>query len=293
MKNKKLIIDIMALIKTSENKTGKDLKQLQIDLTNKIKIEDQKEMSQQLQKEVKEYIADVSEYKQDGINTKINYQLTLPEITSYNVFIKLNDIINPNNSFSQDLIRKIQITAIEKELELIKEIRQNYTTSYPIPNEFTSTMYQQELFLAGLKERIQILDKLEKSQIKIQKTKKKLTMPPKPKKEILKIEQTRVEYLTTQLAYQTVRATYNEAMLKNELMYTKGLPGEIKEEKLEELQYKKTYLKIEVEKEKLKLYYLTSEITKEEYEEEIRKISYQEIKEGKKTFVKLNNKKQV
>lgn len=293
MKNKKLIIDIMALIKTSENKTGKDLKQLQIDLTNKIKIEDQKEISQQLQKEVKEYIADVSEYKQDGINTKINYQLTLPEITSYNVFIKLNDIINPNNSFSQDLIRKIQITAIEKELELIKEIRQNYTTSYPIPNEFTSTMYQQELFLAGLKERIQILDKLEKSQIKIQKTKKKLTMPPKPKKEILKIEQTRVEYLTTQLAYQTVRATYNEAMLKNELMYTKGLPGEIKEEKLEELQYKKTYLKIEVEKEKLKLYYLTSEITKEEYEEEIRKISYQEIKEGKKTFVKLNNKKQV
>ncbi len=293
MKNKKLIIDIMTLIKTSENKTGKDLKQLQIDLTNKIKIEDQKEISQQLQKEVKEYIADVSEYKQDGINTKINYQLTLPEITSYNVFIKLNDIINPNNSFSQDLIRKIQITAIEKELELIKEIRQNYTTSYPIPNEFTSTMYQQELFLAGLKERIQILDKLEKSQIKIQKTKKKLTMPPKPKKEILKIEQTRVEYLTTQLAYQTVRATYNEAMLKNELMYTKGLPGEIKEEKLEELQYKKTYLKIEVEKEKLKLYYLTSEITKEEYEEEIRKISYQEIKEGKKTFVKLNNKKQV
>lgn len=293
MKNKKLIIDIMTLIKTSENKTGKDLKQLQIDLTNKIKIEDQKEISQQLQKEVKEYIADVSEYKQDGINTKINYQLTLPEITSYNVFIKLNDIINPNNSFSQDLIRKIQITAIEKELELIKEIRQNYTTSYPIPNEFTSTMYQQELFLAGLKERIQILDKLEKSQIKIQKTKKKLTMPPKPKKEILKIEQTRVEYLTTQLAYQTVRAAYNEAMLKNELMYTKGLPGEIKEEKLEELQYKKKYLKIEVEKEKLKLYYLTSEITKEEYEEEIRKISYQEIKEGKKTFVKLNNKKQV
>lgn len=292
MKNKKLIIDIMNLIKASENKTGKTIKQLQTDLTNKTKIEDQKEISQQLQKEVKEYIADVSEYKQDGINTKINYQLTLPEVTSYNVFIKLNDIINPNNSFSQDLIRKIQITAIEEELELIKKIRQNYTITYSVPNEFISTMYQQELFLVGLKEKLEILDKLEKSQLKIQKIKKKITTSKKVN-EVLTIEQARVDYLTTQLAYQTVRASYNEAILKNELMYTKGLPGEIEQEKLEELQYKKSYLKIEVEKEKLKLHYLTREITQEEYEEEIRKLNQQETKESKKTFVKQYSKKQV
>lgn len=292
MKNKKLIIDIMNLVKASENKTGKTIKQLQTDLANKTKIENQKEISQQLQKEVKEYIADVSEYKQDGINTKINYQPTLPEITSYNVFIILNDIINPNNSFSQDLIRKIQITAIEEELELIKKIRQNYTITYPVPNEFISTMYQQELFLVGLKEKLEILDKLEKSQLKIQKIKKKITTSKKVN-EVLTIEQARVDYLTTQLAYQTVRASYNEAILKNELMYTKGLPGEIEPEKLEELQYKKSYLKIEVEKEKLKLHYLTREITKEEYEEEIRKLNQQETKESKKTFAKQYNKKQV
>lgn len=282
----------MNLVKASENKTGKTIKQLQTDLTNKTKIEDQKEISQQLQKEVKEYIADVSEYKQDGINTKINYQLTLPEVISYNVFIKLNDIINPNNSFSQDLIRKIQITAIEEELELIKKIRQNYTIAYPVPNEFISTMYQQELFLVGLKEKLEILDKLEKSQLKIQKIKKKITTSKKVN-EVLTIEQARVDYLTTQLAYQTVRASYNEAILKNELMYTKGLPGEIEPEKLEELQYKKSYLKIEVEKEKLKLHYLTREITQEEYEEEIRKLNQQETKESKKTFVKQYSKKQV
>lgn len=298
MKYKEIIIDIMRLIYNNDTNNKEEIiNQLQRDLPDEIKKEDQKNLLKELEREVKEYVSDASDYRTAGINSRIKYQIDLPKTISYSVFTKLNSIIDSRDEFLQELVRKAQIAAVQKELDLIRIIRLNYTKKYPIPHEFTSTMFQQELFLTGLRERIRILDRLEKSNIVAQKVKKETTLSSETKKEILKTEKARNEYLTTQLAYQTNWSSYNEAILKNELMYAKGMPAEVSEEEIERLQYETNYSRLEVEKQNARLQYITGDITKQSYQEQIRKTDQkqQELNANysSKHLAKQNNKKQV
>ena len=298
MKYKKIIIDIMRLIYNNDNSNKEEIiKQLQRDLPDEIRKEDQKKLIKELEREVKEYVANASDYRTMGINSRIKYQTNLPKSISYSVFTSLNGIIDTRDELLQDIVRKMQAAAVQKELDLIKVIRHNYTKSYPIPHEFTSTMFQQELFLTGLKERIKILDRLEKSNIVAQKVKKETTLSPETKKEILKTEEARNEYLTTQLAYQTNWSSYNEAILQNELMYVKGMQAEVPEEEIERLQYETNYSRLEAEKQNARLQYITGDITKQDYQEQIGKAcqKQQEVNANysSKHLAKQNNKKQV
>ena len=298
MKYKEIIIDIMRLIYNNDNSNKEEIiKQLQRDLPDEIRKEDQKKLIKELEREVKEYVANASDYRTMGINSRIKYQTNLPKSISYSVFTSLNGIIDTRDELLQDIVRKMQAAAVQKELDLIKVIRHNYTKSYPIPHEFTSTMFQQELFLTGLKERIKILDRLEKSNIVAQKVKKETTLSPETKKEILKTEEARNEYLTTQLAYQTNWSSYNEAILQNELMYVKGMQAEVPEEEIERLQYETNYSRLEAEKQNARLQYITGDITKQDYQEQIGKAcqKQQEVNANysSKHLAKQNNKKQV
>lgn len=298
MKYKEIIIDIMRLIYNNDNSNKEEIiKQLQRDLPDEIRKENQKKLIKELEREVKEYVANASDYRTMGINSRIKYQTNLPKSISYSVFTSLNGIIDTRDELLQDIVRKMQAAAVQKELDLIKVIRHNYTKSYPIPHEFTSTMFQQELFLTGLKERIKILDRLEKSNIVAVNTKRKISFSPKSKRQILKTEKARNEYLTAQLAYQTIWTTYNEAMLQNELMYAKGMPAQVPQEEIVRLQYETAYSRLEVEKQSISLQYITGDITRQDYIEQTRKTNQkqQELNVGynNKHLAKQNNKKQV
>ena len=69
MKYKEIIIDIMRLIYNNDNSNKEEIiKQLQRDLPDEIRKENQKKLIKELEREVKEYVANASDYRTMGIN---------------------------------------------------------------------------------------------------------------------------------------------------------------------------------------------------------------------------------
>ncbi len=283
MKYEKLITDIMRLAyNNNSDKREELLEQIERDLPDELPKATQESIIKELNKKVTEYVRENSNYRNSGLPSRIKYKVEFPELPSQDIFFRLNDLVllEPNNPFLQQVVRRVELSAIKEELNLIKEARTTYARKKSAPYPFTSNLFLQELFLKGLREKIRILDRIEKSQIYSDGLEEKKALSEQAKTKIKKVEKVRREYLNAQLNYQNSWTQYNMAILQNELLQSNGEKPINSSEKIDNLHYDTDYRRIEVDKKEAKLSYITGEITKEDYQSiiERKEIQQQELK---------------
>lgn len=269
MKYEKLITDIMRLVyNNNPEKREELLEQIERDLPDELPKATQESIIKELNKKVEEYIRENSNYRSSGLPSRIKYKVEFPELPSQDIFFRLNDLVllEPNNPFLQQVVRRVELSAIKEELNLIKEARTTYARKKSTPYPFTSNLFLQELFLKGLREKIRILDRIEKSQIYSDGLEENKFLSEQAKTKIKKVEKVRREYLNAQLNYQNSWTQYNMAILQNELLQSNGEKPINSSEKIDNLHYDTDYRRIEVDKKEAKLSYITGEITKEDYQ---------------------------
>ena len=283
MKYEKLITDIMRLAyNNNPEKREELLEQIERDLPDELPKATQESIIKELNKKVTEYIRENSNYRSSGLPSRIKYKVEFQELPSQDIFFRLNDLVllEPNNPFLQQVVRRVELSAIKEELNLIKEARTTYVRKKSTPYPFTSNLFLQELFLKGLREKIRILDRIEKSQIYSDGLEENKFLSEQAKTKIKKVEKVRREYLNAQLNYQNSWTQYNMAILQNELLQSNGEKPINSSEKIDNLHYDTDYRRIEVDKKEAKLSYITGEITKEDYQSiiERKEIQQQELK---------------
>ena len=283
MKYEKLITDIMRLVyNNNPEKREELLEQIERDLPDELPKATQESIIKELNKKVAEYIRENSNYRSSGLPSRIKYKVEFPELPSQDIFFRLNDLVllEPNNPFLQQVVRKVELSAIKEELNLIKDARTTYARKKSTPYPFTSNLFLQELFLKGLREKIRILDRIEKSQIYSDGLEEKKALSEQAKAKIKKVEKVRREYLNAQLNYQNSWAQYNMAILQNELLQSNGEKPINSSEQIDTLHYDTDYRRIVVDKKEAKLSYITGEITKQDYQSiiERKEIQQQELK---------------
>lgn len=283
MKYEKLITDIMRLVyNNNPEKREKLLEQIERDLPDELPKATQESIIKELNKKVAEYIRENSNYHSSGLPSRIKYKVEFPELPSQDIFFRLNDLVllEPNNPFLQQVVRKVELSAIKEELNLIKDARTTYARKKSTPYPFTSNLFLQELFLKGLREKIRILDRIEKSQIYSDGLEEKKALSEQAKAKIKKVEKVRREYLNAQLNYQNSWTQYNMAILQNELLQSNGEKPINSSEQIDTLHYDTDYRRIVVDKKEAKLSYITGEITKQDYQSiiERKEIQQQELK---------------
>lgn len=283
MKYEKLITDIMRLVyNNNPEKREELLEQIERDLPDELPKATQESIIKELNKKVTEYIRENSNYRSSGLLSRIKYKVEFQELPSQDIFFRLNDLVlmEPNNPFLQQVVRRVELSAIKEELNLIKEARTTYARKKSTPYPFTSNLFLQELFLKGLREKIRILDRIEKSQIYSDGLEENKFLSEQAKTKIKKVEKVRREYLNAQLNYQNSWTQYNMAILQNELLQSNGEKPINSSEKIDNLHYDTDYRRIEVDKKEAKLSYITGEITKEDYQSiiERKEIQQQELK---------------
>ena len=269
MKYEKLITDIMKLVyNNNPEKREKLLEQIERDLPDELPKATQESIIKELNKKVAEYIRENSNYHSSGLPSRIKYKVEFPELPSQDIFFRLNDLVllEPNNPFLQQVVRKVELSAIKEELNLIKDARTTYARKKSTPYPFTSNLFLQELFLKGLREKIRILDRIEKSQIYSDGLEEKKALSEQAKAKIKKVEKVRREYLNAQLNYQNSWTQYNMAILQNELLQSNGEKPINSSEQIDTLHYDTDYRRIVVDKKEAKLSYITGEITKQDYQ---------------------------
>lgn len=259
MKYEKLITDIMRLAyNNNSDKREELLEQIERDLPDELPKATQESIIKELNKKVTEYIRENSNYRSSGLPSRIKYKVEFQELPSQDIFFRLNDLVllEPNNPFLQQVVRRVELSAIKEELNLIKEARTTYARKKSAPYPFTSNLFLQELFLKGLREKIRILDRIEKSQIYSDGLEEKKALSEQAKTKIKKVEKVRREYLNAQLNYQNSWTQYNMAILQNELLQSNGEKPINSSEKIDNLHYDTDYRRIEVDKKrsKIKLY---------------------------------------
>ena len=267
MKYEKLITDIMRLAyNNNSDKREELLEQIERDLPDELPKATQENIIKELNKKVTEYVRENSNYRSSGLPSRIKYKVEFPELPSQDIFFRLNDLVllEPNNPFLQQVVRKVELSAIKEELNLIKEARTTYARKKSSPYPFTSNLFLQELFLKGLREKIRILDRIEKSQIYSDGLEEKKALSEQAKTKIKKVEKVRREYLNAQLNYQNSWTQYNRAILQNELLQSNGEEPVNTSEQIDSIHYDTDYRRIEVDKKEAKLSYITGEITKED-----------------------------
>lgn len=283
MKYEKLITDIMRLAyNNNSDKREELLEQIERDLPDELPKATQESIIKELNKKVTEYIRENSNYRSSGLPSRIKYKVEFQELPSQDIFFRLNDLVllEPNNPFLQQVVRRVELSAIKEELNLIKEARTTYARKKSTPYPFTSNLFLQELFLKGLREKIRILDRIEKSKIYSDGLEENKFLSEQAKTKIKKVEKVRREYLNAQLNYQNSWTQYNMAILQNELLQSNGEKPINSSEKIDNLHYDTDYRRIEVDKKEAKLSYITGEITKEDYQSiiERKEIQQQELK---------------
>ena len=283
MKYEKLITDIMRLAyNNNPEKREELLEQIERDLPDELPKATQESIIKELNKKVTEYIRENSNYRSSGLPSRIKYKVEFQELPSQDIFFRLNDLVllEPNNPFLQQVVRRVELSAIKEELNLIKEARTTYVRKKSTPYPFTSNLFLQELFLKGLREKIRILDRIEKSQIYSDGLEENKFLSEQAKTKIKKVEKVRREYLNAQLNYQNSWTQYNMAILQNELLQSNGEKPINSSEKIDNLHHDTDYRRIEVDKKEAKLSYITGEITKEDYQSiiERKEIQQQELK---------------
>ena len=283
MKYEKLITDIMRLAyNNNPEKREELLEQIERDLPDELPKATQESIIKELNKKVTEYIRENSNYRSSGLPSRIKYKVEFQELPSQDIFFRLNDLVllEPNNPFLQQVVRRVELSAIKEELNLIKEARTTYVRKKSTPYPFTSNLFLQELFLKGLREKIRILDRIEKSQIYSDGLEENKFLSEQAKTKIKKVEKVRREYLNAQLNYQNSWTQYNMAILQNELLQSNGEEPVNTSEQIDSLHYDTNYRRIEVDKKEAKLSYITGEITKEDYQSiiERKEIQQQELK---------------
>lgn len=283
MKYEKLITDIMRLAyNNNSDKREELLEQIERDLPDELPKATQESIIKELNKKVTEYIRENSNYRSSGLPSRIKYKVEFQELPSQDIFFRLNDLVllEPNNPFLQQVVRKVELSAIKEELNLIKEARTTYARKKSTPYPFTSNLFLQELFLKGLREKIRILDRIEKSQIYSDGLEENKFLSEQAKTKIKKVEKVRREYLNAQLNYQNSWTQYNMAILQNELLQSNGEEPVNTSEQIDSIHYDTDYRRIEVDKKEAKLSYITGEITKEDYQSiiERKEIQQQELK---------------
>ena len=283
MKYEKLITDIMKLVyNNNPEKREKLLEQIERDLPDELPKATQENIIKELNKKVTEYVRENSNYRSSGLPSRIKYKVEFQELPSQDIFFRLNDLVllEPNNPFLQQVVRKVELSAIKEELNLIKDARTTYARKKSTPYPFTSNLFLQELFLKGLREKIRILDRIEKSQIYSDGLEEKKALSEQAKAKIKKVEKVRREYLNAQLNYQNSWTQYNMAILQNELLQSNGEKPINSSEQIDTLHYDTDYRRIVVDKKEAKLSYITGEITKQDYQSiiERKEIQQQELK---------------
>lgn len=283
MKYEKLITDIMRLAyNNNSDKREELLEQIERDLPDELPKANQENIIKELNKKVTEYVRENSNYRSSGLPSRIKYKVEFQELPSQDIFFRLNDLVllEPNNPFLQQVVRRVELSAIKEELNLIKEARTTYARKKSTPYPFTSNLFLQELFLKGLREKIRILDRIEKSKIYSDGLEENKFLSEQAKTKIKKVEKVRREYLNAQLNYQNSWTQYNMAILQNELLQSNGEKPINSSEKIDNLHYDTDYRRIEVDKKEAKLSYITGEITKEDYQSiiERKEIQQQELK---------------
>lgn len=283
MKYEKLITDIMRLAyNNNSDKREELLEQIERDLPDELPKATQESIIKELNKKVTEYVRENSNYRSSGLPSRIKYKVEFQELPSQDIFFRLNDLVllEPNNPFLQQVVRRVELSAIKEELNLIKEARTTYARKKSTPYPFTSNLFLQELFLKGLREKIRILDRIEKSQIYSDGLEEKKALSEQAKTKIKKVEKARREYLNAQLNYQNSWTQYNMAILQNELLQSNGEKPINSSEQIDSIHYDTDYRRIEVDKKEAKLSYITGEITKEDYQSiiERKEIQQQELK---------------
>lgn len=283
MKYEKLITDIMRLAyNNNSDKREELLEQIERDLPDELPKATQESIIKELNKKVTEYIRENSNYRSSGLPSRIKYKVEFQELPSQDIFFRLNDLVllEPNNPFLQQVVRRVELSAIKEELNLIKEARTTYVRKKSTPYPFTSNLFLQELFLKGLREKIRILDRIEKSQIYSDGLEENKALSEQAKTKIKKVEKVRREYLNAQLNYQNSWTQYNMAILQNELLQSNGEKPINSSEQIDSIHYDTDYRRIEVDKKEAKLSYITGEITKEDYQSiiERKEIQQQELK---------------
>lgn len=283
MKYEKLITDIMRLAyNNNSDKREELLEQIERDLPDELPKATQENIIKELNKKVTEYVRENSNYRSSGLPSRIKYKVEFQELPSQDIFFRLNDLVllEPNNPFLQQVVRRVELSAIKEELNLIKEARTTYARKKSSPYPFTSNLFLQELFLKGLREKIRILDRIEKSQIYSDGLEENKFLSEQAKTRIKKVEKVRREYLNAQLNYQNSWTQYNMAILQNELLQSNGEEPVNTSEQIDSLHYDTDYRRIEVDKKEAKLSYITGEITKEDYQSliERKKMKQQELK---------------
>ena len=156
MKYEKLITDIMKLVYNSNaNKREELLEQIERDLPDELSKGVQENLIKELNKRVTEYIKETSNYRSSGLSSRIKYKTEFSELPSSDVFTRLNDLIliDPDNPLLQQITRRVGLTAVNEELDLMKKARLNYARKISSDYEFTSSLFTQELFLKGLREK--------------------------------------------------------------------------------------------------------------------------------------------
>lgn len=283
MKYEKLITDIMRLVyNNNPEKREELLEQIERDLPDELPKATQENIIKELNKKVTEYVRENSNYRSSGLPSRIKYKVEFQELPSQDIFFRLNDLVllEPNNPFLQQVVRRVELSAIKEELNLIKEARTTYVRKKSTPYPFTSNLFLQELFLKGLREKIRILDRIEKSQIYSDGLEENKFLSEQAKTKIKKVEKVRREYLNAQLNYQNSWTQYNMAILQNELLQSNGKKPINTSEQIDSIHYDTDYRRIEVDKKEAKLSYITGEITKEDYQSiiERKEIQQQELK---------------
>lgn len=283
MKYEKLITDIMRLVyNNNSDKREELLEQIERDLPDELPKATQENIIKELNKKVTEYIRENSNYRSSGLPSRIKYKVEFQELPSQDIFFRLNDLVllEPNNPFLQQVVRRVELSAIKEELNLIKDARTTYARKKSTPYPFTSNLFLQELFLKGLREKIRILDRIEKSQIYSDGLEEKKALSEQAKAKIKKVEKVRREYLNAQLNYQNSWTQYNMAILQNELLQSNGEKPINSSEQIDTLHYDTDYRRIVVDKKEAKLSYITGEITKQDYQSiiERKEIQQQELK---------------
>lgn len=283
MKYEKLITDIMRLVyNNNPEKREELLEQIERDLPDELPKATQESIIKELNKKVEEYIRENSNYRSSGLPSRIKYKVEFQELPSQDIFFRLNDLVllEPNNSFLQQVVRRVELSAIKEELNLIKEARTTYARKKSTPYPFTSNLFLQELLLKGLREKIRILDRIEKSKIYSDGLEENKFLSEQAKTKIKKVEKVRREYLNAQLNYQNSWTQYNMAILQNELLQSNGEEPVNTSEQIDSIHYDTDYRRIEVDKKEAKLSYITGEITKEDYQSiiERKEIQQQELK---------------
>lgn len=283
MKYEKLITDIMRLAyNNNPEKREELLEQIERDLPDELPKATQENIIKELNKKVTEYVRENSNYRSSGLPSRIKYKVEFQELPSQDIFFRLNDLVllEPNNPFLQQVVRRVELSAIKEELNLIKEARTTYARKKSTPYPFTSNLFLQELLLKGLREKIRILDRIEKSKIYSDGLEENKFLSEQAKTKIKKVEKVRREYLNAQLNYQNSWTQYNMAILQNELLQSNGEEPVNTSEQIDSLHYDTDYRRIEVDKKEAKLSYITGEITKEDYQSiiERKEIQQQELK---------------